>query len=199
MLGKMPALAPELDDRHRVNCAACHVGNNFTDGGFHNLGLDREPVPGQETGRFVTAPLGEKSRYLIGAHKTPTLRSLLRTGPYYHDGSAEELDKVVGKHFRVVASDSYFSEFTYFLCGIFSRIMGCYGPPMPPPLKELLLGRFLRPVSLALTRADKVRFLRTYLQWGLRGRGSWKRWWHEVEKATLAKVARNARNGRPLA
>jgi cytochrome c peroxidase len=87
-----------LDEKHRVNCAACHVGNNFTDGGFHNLGLDREPVPGQETGRFVTAPLGEKNRYLIGAYKTPTLRSLLRTGPYYHDGSAEELDKVVFPH-----------------------------------------------------------------------------------------------------
>jgi hypothetical protein len=38
-----------------------------------------------------------------------------------------------------------------------------------------------------------------YLEWGLRGREGWKRWWHEIEQATLAKVARNARNGRPLA
>ncbi len=52
--------------------------------------------------------------------------------------------------------------------------------------------------SPALTRADKLRFLRTYLQWGLFGRLGWKRWWREVERATLAKAARNARRGRPL-
>jgi cytochrome c peroxidase len=88
-----------LDDNHRVNCVACHREPNFSDGGFHNLGLDREPEePGQETGRFVTAPLGEKNRYLIGAYKTPTLRSLLRTEPYYHNGSQDTLDKVVFPH-----------------------------------------------------------------------------------------------------
>lgn len=51
----------------------------------------------------------------------------------------------------------------------------------------------------AVTRADKLRFLRVYLQWGLRGRAGWKRWWREVAAATDAKVARNGRTGRPLA
>jgi tRNA A-37 threonylcarbamoyl transferase component Bud32 len=50
-----------------------------------------------------------------------------------------------------------------------------------------------------LTRTDKLRFLRTYLQWGVRGRQGWKEWWRTVERATQAKVARNARLGRPLA
>jgi len=50
-----------------------------------------------------------------------------------------------------------------------------------------------------LTRSDKLRFLRVYLQWGLFGRSEWKIWWREIEKATLAKVARNQRSGRPLA
>lgn len=50
----------------------------------------------------------------------------------------------------------------------------------------------------ALTRTDKLRFLRVYLRWGLAGRDRWKHWWHAVEQATRAKVARNARNGRPL-
>lgn len=49
-----------------------------------------------------------------------------------------------------------------------------------------------------LTRTDRLRFLRVYLQWGLRGRESWKRWWREIETATRLKVARNARTGRPL-
>jgi Lipopolysaccharide kinase (Kdo/WaaP) family len=50
----------------------------------------------------------------------------------------------------------------------------------------------------ALTRSDKLRLLRTYLCWGLRGRTGWKRWWQEIERATEAKIARNADNGRPL-
>jgi tRNA A-37 threonylcarbamoyl transferase component Bud32 len=50
----------------------------------------------------------------------------------------------------------------------------------------------------ALTRTDKLRFLRVYLQWGLFGRERWKGWWRAVEQATQAKVARNARSGRPL-
>jgi tRNA A-37 threonylcarbamoyl transferase component Bud32 len=51
----------------------------------------------------------------------------------------------------------------------------------------------------ALTRTDKLRFLRVYLQWGLYGRCAWKRWWREVEAATQAKINRNERNGRLLA
>jgi tRNA A-37 threonylcarbamoyl transferase component Bud32 len=50
-----------------------------------------------------------------------------------------------------------------------------------------------------ISRTDKLRFLRVYLQWGLRGRAGWKRWWREVAQATQAKVARNLRTGRPLA
>src|SRR5207245_944641 len=49
------------------------------------------------------------------------------------------------------------------------------------------------------TRTDKLRFLRTYLQWGLFGRHRWKRWWQEIAAATEAKVARNVKSGRPLA
>lgn len=50
----------------------------------------------------------------------------------------------------------------------------------------------------SLTRTDKLRFLRTYLQWGLLGKGGWKAWWREIAEATQRKVARNLRVGRPL-
>ena len=50
----------------------------------------------------------------------------------------------------------------------------------------------------SLTRTDKLRFLRLYLQWGLFGRDGWKRWWREIESATRAKIARNTRLRRPL-
>jgi tRNA A-37 threonylcarbamoyl transferase component Bud32 len=49
-----------------------------------------------------------------------------------------------------------------------------------------------------VTRTDKLRFLRAYLQWGLRGRQGWKAWWRAIEQATRVKAARNVRLGRPL-
>lgn len=52
--------------------------------------------------------------------------------------------------------------------------------------------------SPAITRTERLRFLRTYLQWHLHGRQSWRDWWRDIERATCAKVMRNQRNGRPL-
>jgi hypothetical protein len=52
--------------------------------------------------------------------------------------------------------------------------------------------------SLALTRTDKLRFLRMYMQWGLFGKHGWKSWWREIEAATQAKIARTKRLRRPL-
>jgi tRNA A-37 threonylcarbamoyl transferase component Bud32 len=53
--------------------------------------------------------------------------------------------------------------------------------------------------SALLTRTDKLRFLRTYLHWGLHGKQGWKDWWRRIAAATEAKVRRNRRSGRPLA
>jgi tRNA A-37 threonylcarbamoyl transferase component Bud32 len=50
-----------------------------------------------------------------------------------------------------------------------------------------------------LTRTDRLRFLRTYLAWGIHGKQGWKDWWRAIGKATRRKVARNTRNGRVLA
>lgn len=37
---------------------------------------------------------------MIGAYKTPTLRGLPRTGPYFHDGSAATLEGAVQFHLQ---------------------------------------------------------------------------------------------------
>jgi tRNA A-37 threonylcarbamoyl transferase component Bud32 len=50
-----------------------------------------------------------------------------------------------------------------------------------------------------LTRADRLRFLRDYLGFGLFGREGWKEWWKEVEEMTQVKVQRNRKRGRVLA
>lgn len=49
-----------------------------------------------------------------------------------------------------------------------------------------------------ITRGDRLRFLLRYLNCGAFGRCDWKHWWREVGRATLLKVERNRRSGRPL-
>jgi cytochrome c peroxidase len=85
----------------KARCARCHPGPLFTDHDFHNVGVRESglPVnlrPGEETGRFAQVPIGLKETRLIGAFRTPTLRALPRTPPYFHDGSHGLLDGVVG-------------------------------------------------------------------------------------------------------
>jgi hypothetical protein len=48
-----------------------------------------------------------------------------------------------------------------------------------------------------VTRGERLRFLRAYLQAGAR-EPDWKKWWKAVSQATQAKVAKNRRSGRVL-
>lgn len=50
----------------------------------------------------------------------------------------------------------------------------------------------------AISRTDRLRFLREYMRWSLHGADHWKKWWRAIERATLLKVERNDRRGRPL-
>jgi tRNA A-37 threonylcarbamoyl transferase component Bud32 len=50
-----------------------------------------------------------------------------------------------------------------------------------------------------VSRADRLRFLRVYLGWGIHGKNDWKSWWRQIASATAAKVDRNRRSGRVLA
>ena len=53
--------------------------------------------------------------------------------------------------------------------------------------------------SLVVTWMDRLRFLRTYLLWGLKGHSDWGVWWGQVRGATAAKVRQNERRNRSLA
>lgn len=75
----------------KANCAVCHSAPNFTDNGFHNLGLASFGVPEPDVGRYAHKPL----KLMMGAFKTPTVREAARTAPYFHDGSAKTLMEVV--------------------------------------------------------------------------------------------------------
>ncbi len=68
-------------------CESCHNGFNFTNGSFNNVGLgDRNDLGLYE----IT-----KSKIWYGSFKTPTLRDIEKSGPYFHDGSVKELEEAV--------------------------------------------------------------------------------------------------------
>ncbi|WP_447977954.1 cytochrome-c peroxidase [Candidatus Nitrospira bockiana] len=75
----------------KARCILCHNGPNFTDNQFHNLGVPQVGRQQEDLGRYyVTGEERDK-----GAFKTPTLRSVLETAPYMHDGVFLTLEEVV--------------------------------------------------------------------------------------------------------
>jgi cytochrome c peroxidase len=83
----------------KARCAQCHKGPLFTDHDFHNVGYEgkeeAEPDIGAETGRAVHVPVDLKQSRFIGAFRTPTLRNLVTTEPYFHNGTHYTLPEVV--------------------------------------------------------------------------------------------------------
>jgi cytochrome c peroxidase len=101
LAGDTKALTPEqyrgfkvFTDPAKGNCAACHSGPNFTDNGFHNIGIKSGAKP--DLGRFEI----RKVAAMKGAFKTPTLRDVELTAPYFRDGSAATLKEVVEHYAR---------------------------------------------------------------------------------------------------
>ncbi len=81
----------------RRDCASCHAGANFTDGRFHNVTawLSRDRGLGEISDRIADN----------GAFRTPSLRNVAVTEPYFHDGSARTLDDALQRHAGVHAGD----------------------------------------------------------------------------------------------
>lgn len=73
-----------------VNCTACHVGANFADEKYHNLGVGMDAEK-PDLGRFEVTKKEEDK----GAFKTPTIRNVEFSAPYMHDGSQKTLEEVV--------------------------------------------------------------------------------------------------------
>lgn len=79
----------------RQKCSSCHATDLFTDNGFHNNGLDDDFSNTSHEmiflGRFrITFDSAD-----LGAFKTPTLRNIMITAPYMHDGRFENIDDVL--------------------------------------------------------------------------------------------------------
>lgn len=88
-----------LDER--VNCAACHSGDLFTDHAFHNL-LAPQLGPGKGNGYSRREDWGRanvtfdaRDRF---AFRTPSLRNVALTAPYFHNGAFATLEAAIRHH-----------------------------------------------------------------------------------------------------
>lgn len=66
----------------KAGCVACHGGWRFTDGAMHDIGL----------------PAGTGGAEAAQRFKTPSLREVVHTAPYMHDGSIASLAEVVAHY-----------------------------------------------------------------------------------------------------
>lgn len=91
-------------------CAACHGGPMFSDFSFHSLlvpdagpGVDGR---GEDLGRFyVTGWAEDKYKF-----RTPPLRNVTLTPPYFHNGSVETLAAAIRHHLDPLALADQYEE-----------------------------------------------------------------------------------------
>jgi cytochrome c peroxidase len=75
----------------KANCALCHVPPLYTDFQFHNTGIGWDLGDKRDHGRMDAT----KDSKDDGKFKTPTLRDIAKTAPYFHDGSVKTLDEAI--------------------------------------------------------------------------------------------------------
>jgi len=71
-------------------CAECHAGVLLTDQQFYNVGIGMTAAT-PDVGRFKVSNVEKDT----GAFKTPTLRDISQSAPYFHDGSVATLEAAV--------------------------------------------------------------------------------------------------------
>ena len=82
----------------KARCGVCHKGPLFSDFEFHSIGV-RDFGPGfdgrgSDLGRYAATGRPE-DRYKF---RTPPLRNITLTAPYFHNGSAATLDEAIRQH-----------------------------------------------------------------------------------------------------
>jgi cytochrome c peroxidase len=73
----------------KAQCAACHSGWNFSDGSFHDIGIDDDDIG---RGKWLSLSVMQH------AFKTVGLREIERRAPYMHNGSLPSLLDVVNHY-----------------------------------------------------------------------------------------------------
>jgi choice-of-anchor C domain-containing protein len=109
-----------LSDDGPIELMPMAQGTAFYDGGFYNIGVrqtegdiavgashpqfgplsySKQRQNGRDVGQAINVPAGARIA-VNGAFKTPTLRNVELTGPYFHNGGAKNLIEVVDFYVR---------------------------------------------------------------------------------------------------
>lgn len=101
LAGDKNALTPEEKDGFKSfvsnGCITCHTGAGVGGHMMQKLGLVNAWPNDKDPGRFEVTEV-ETDRMFF---KVPSLRNILKTGPYFHDGSVESIEtavKMMGRH-----------------------------------------------------------------------------------------------------
>jgi cytochrome c peroxidase len=109
---------------NKYACESCHSGPTFTDESFHTLGYPTKPREPKDLARAGGIKFAHSWQFsssskfsdqtsadAAGAPKkggestgfrTPTLRNVLLTAPYGHDGQFETIEQIIDAHARVL-------------------------------------------------------------------------------------------------
>jgi cytochrome c peroxidase len=78
--------------RTKARCMNCHNGPMLTDNLFHRPGeLIYTPYDPNDVGLYKVTHLDADT----GKFRTPSLRDVMRTGPWFHDGSSNNMDSII--------------------------------------------------------------------------------------------------------
>jgi cytochrome c peroxidase len=81
--------------RGKASCTTCHAAGTFVDGLFHDVGLNHDaegkPIAEADRGRGKISEQATDD----GKFRTPTLRNVAKTAPYFHDGRTATLEDAV--------------------------------------------------------------------------------------------------------
>ncbi|MES2652359.1 MAG: cytochrome c peroxidase [Bacteroidota bacterium] len=80
--------------RTKARCINCHNGPLFTDNEFHNVGLTYYGRKYEDLGLYNVTKKSED----VGKFKTPGLRNVMRTGPWFHNGLFGDMDGIMNMY-----------------------------------------------------------------------------------------------------
>lgn len=121
-------------------CSTCHSGGLFSDGAFHAIGWVDAPPRARAQSLVVLAasPFNAAGVFFDGtnesvpsavssdegAYRTPTLRNVMRTGPWGHDGRFSSVKDAIAGHAQL--NDNELDLLVDFL-----RALDANDPPLP--------------------------------------------------------------------
>jgi cytochrome c peroxidase len=80
--------------RTKARCMNCHFGPDFSDQQFHNIGLTYYGRKYEDLGRYQITKKAED----VGKFRTPSLRDVMRTRPWMHNGLFDDMDGIINMY-----------------------------------------------------------------------------------------------------